>query len=142
MEWFVGNEAALSQHKTQNMHLVCVTDETMSELRQIVDILAANECPEKQTPLKWPQSESQFYYWFRRAREIAGVDPDVTNRALQHMRRTGATAVRQSGGEAWRYLGHTAEGLDRKSYVDRVKTAKAITPASAREPAACLRVAS
>lgn len=134
-EWLVQNNAALSQHKTKNMHLVEVTDQTLAGFQQIARVLQESGHPDAETPLRWPQSESQFYYWFRKARKLAGIDADVCNRALQHLRRTGATEVKKNGGEAWRYLGHTAEGLDHKSYVDRVKTAKAIMPTLNREQA-------
>jgi integrase len=140
MDWFTGKSATLSQHKTQKMHIVAVTEETMADLRKIQGILEAKGSS-SETPLKWPQSQSQFYYWFRKARKLAGVDPNVVNRVLQHLRRTGATAVEQSGGKAFQYLGHTKEGLDRKSYVDRLKTAKATSPACVRRPAARLKVA-
>jgi integrase len=141
LSWLVGNQATLSQHKTGQVHIIQVSDETLSDMRKISEMVAESDSAAALTPLRWPQGESQFYYWFRRAREIAGIDAKVVNRALQHMRRTGATAVCKSGESAFRYLGHTKEGLDRLSYVDQIKTAKAVTPTIARDPSASLRVA-
>lgn len=141
VDWLEGNRATLSQHKTGHIHLVEVSDETLDGLKKVATILEANDDEHASTPLRWPQSESQFYYWFRRAREIANVDPDIVNRALQHMRRTGATAVCRDGGDAFRYLGHTKEGLDRLSYVDRIQTAQAISPSIKRAAEQGLKIA-
>jgi integrase len=125
---FDDHRAVLSQHKTNHLHVVQITESTMEETERIVSLLKKNNDPGWNTPFAWPQSESQFYYWFRKARKLANVDPDIVNRVLQHLRRTGATAVERSGGKAWQYLGHTAPGLDRLSYVDQVKTVKPIVP--------------
>lgn len=120
--------AAMTQHKTRRVHLVTITRETELDLRSIYHSLLAANDPHARTPLRWPQATSQFYYWMRQARALSGIDASLPNRALQHIRRTGATEVERQGGLAWRFLGHVAEGLDRKAYVDARKTVKATTP--------------
>lgn len=139
---FAAQRSAITQNKTGNVHVVAVTDETFADLQEIYDLLIASGDPHAATPLRWPQSQSQFYYWAKKVRKVAGIDVDVKNRVLQHGRRTGATDVALAGGDAWRYLGHTKEGLDRKAYVDAVKTHKITLPtrtrsngSSHREPA-------
>ncbi len=120
--------AAMTQHKTQRVHLVAATDETLSAMRRIATTLRESNNASWKTPLLWPQSESTFYDLMRRCRRAAGVDANVRNRSLQHIRRTGATQVDSDGGAAWRFLGHSREGLDRMSYVDARKTVEATMP--------------
>lgn len=126
---FDGNRlAAMTQHKTKRVHVVTITSETLRDLRRMSTTLKNAGDKHADTPLRWPQSETTFYYWMRRAREIADVEPEKRNRALQHIRRTGATQVESEGGLAWRFLGHSRQGLDRKSYVDQRKAVVPITP--------------
>ncbi len=124
--------AAVTQHKTRRVHVVSVTPETLDSLRSIAGTLATRGDSHANLPLRWPQSVSQFYYWLARTRALAGVDPDRRNRSLQHVRRTGATQVDADGQRAWRYLGHTREGLDRRCYVDATKVAQPIAPSRNR----------
>ncbi len=120
--------AAMTQHKTKRVHVVTITSETEADLRRLSTTLKNTGDKHAHTPLRWPQSETTFYYWMRRAREIADVEPEKRNRALQHVRRTGATQVESEGGTAWKFLGHSRQGLDRKSYVDQRKAVAPITP--------------
>lgn len=120
--------AALTQHKTRRVHVIEITPETEADIRRISQQLRADGDPHWQTPLRWPQSVTMFYYWMRQVRILAGVDPEVRNRSLQHIRRTGATEVAAEGMHAWRFLGHSREGLDRKSYVDARRTVTPTTP--------------
>lgn len=122
------NRAAFTQHKSRRVHVVQFTEETVSAMRDIARQLKARRDPCFQTPLKWPQSERQFYFWLKRCRVLSGVDPEERNRAMQHVRRTGATEVDRQGDAPWRFLGHSREGLDRKCYVDARKTVVPITP--------------
>lgn len=121
-------KAALTQHKTQRVHVVEISQETEVGIRRIYTELQGRRDPHHRTPLRWPQSVTQFYYWMKRCRELAGIDPETPNRSLQHVRRTGATEVDLDGNAAWRFLGHSREGLDRKSYIDQRKAVKPITP--------------
>lgn len=121
-------KAALTQHKTHRVHVIEITQETEAGIRKIHSILHSRGSKAAGTPLRWPQSVSQFYYWMRRCREIAGIDAQTPNRSLQHIRRTGATEVDCEGQCAWRFLGHSREGLDRKSYIDQRKAVKPIIP--------------
>lgn len=121
-------KAALTQHKTARVHVIMITAETEEGIRRISSELRNRADVRHRTPLRWPQSESQFYYWVRRCRELSGIDPEASNRSLQHVRRTGATEVDRDGNAAWRFLGHTREGLDRKSYIDQRKAVMPITP--------------
>jgi integrase len=120
--------AALTQHKTKRVHVIQITPQTEEGLRQMAGILRGTADQHWRTPLRWPQSTTMFYYWMRECRKIAGVDAEVSNRSLQHVRRTGATEVCVEGGHAWRFLGHSREGLDRKSYVDQRMTSAPTTP--------------
>ena len=124
--------AALTQHKTRRVHVIEITPETEADVRKISQQLRTNGDPHWQTPLRWPQSVTMFYYWMRQVRILAGVDPEVRNRSLQHIRRTGATEVAAEGMHAWRFLGHSREGLDRKSYVDARRTVTPTTPSRNR----------
>lgn len=129
---FNGQCAAITQHKTRRVHVVSVTPETLDALRSICGTLATVGDSHPHLPLRWPQSISQFYYWLRRTRALAGVDADCRNRSLQHVRRTGATQVDSDGLRAWQYLGHTREGLDRRCYVDATKVAQPTAPSRNR----------
>lgn len=131
-EKFAEQRSAITQNKTGNVHVVAVTDETMADLTVIYDLLTVAGDANARIPLRWPDSESQFYYWAKKLRCSAGIDATTHNRVLQHTRRTGATAVALAGGAAWEYLGHTHEGLDRLAYVDAIKTAKVTLPAQNR----------
>lgn len=122
------NVAAITQHKTKHVQVVQVTDALMGNLIEMRDRLIAAGDTQPTIVFRWPMSERQFYYWMRRCRVAAGVDANVANRALQHLRRTGATEVDRNGGEAWKFLGHTTSGLDRKSYIDAVKNRKPLSP--------------
>lgn len=125
-------KAAFTQHKTRRVHVIKFTDETFAAMERIAAQLKQRNDPHWRTPLRWPQSVSQFYHWMRRCRKLAGVDSDVRNRSLQHIRRTGATEVAREGGDAWRFLGHSREGLDWKSYVDQRLTTTPTTPSRNR----------
>ncbi len=120
--------AAMTQHKTNRVHVIAVTMETISELRRMSSFLKSAADQHYNTPLRWPQSESTFYDWMKRCRALAAIDVEVRNRSLQHIRRTGATEIESEGGMAWRFLGHSREGLDRKSYIDARKTVSATMP--------------
>lgn len=125
--------AAITQHKTRRVHVIQITKETESALWTIAGSLKARADTHWSKPLRFPQCLTQFYYWMRRCREIANVDACIRNRSLQHIRRTGATEVVVDGGNAWQFLGHSREGLDRKSYVDARRTIKPTTPSRNRE---------
>lgn len=131
--------AAITQHKTKRVHVISITDETDETMRQIAGLLRASRDPRWMTPLRWPQSTTQFYYWMQVCRENAGVEPHTRNRSLQHIRRTGATEVAVEGGHAWQFLGHSREGLDRKSYVDARMTMAPTTPTRNRTNGICSR---
>jgi hypothetical protein len=124
------NQASLTQHKTGHMHLVQVLPRTRAALDRLAARLRANGAKYHRTPLFWPHHWSVFYYWLAKAREKAGVDADVLNRALQHVRRTGATAVEcEQHDAAPRYLGHhSGPSLARASYIDPRKVGQAIMP--------------
>lgn len=124
--------AALTQHKTQRVHVVTITEMTCRDLHQLANKLRATNCATWRTPLLWPQSVTTFYSLMRRCRILADVEPFAKNRSLQHIRRTGATEVDADGGRAWRFLGHTREGLDRQAYIDRRKTVQPTTPGRTR----------
>jgi integrase len=124
--------AAMTQSKVRRVHVIEITAETEADLRKISEQLKSKADPHWKTPLRWPQSERQFYEWMKRCRLDAGVDPEVRNRALQHIRRTGATEVAAEGMLAWQFLGHSREGLDRKSYVDARRTVASISPSRNR----------
>ena len=122
------------QSKTGDCHVYAVTAETIEQLQWLAEFLLASDDPNWKTPLKYPGSLTQVYYWFRRIRLIAGVDFDERNRSCQHLRRTGATQVEaDSPHSAWKYLGHrSGPALSRKSYVDRRITGQTILPARNR----------
>lgn len=127
--------AAITQHKTNNAHVVQLSKLTVEAINKMVGIITergADAC----RPLRWPKSQSQFYYWMRRLRELSGVDPGVVNRCLQHLRRTGATLIALDGGIPYQYLGHTKPGLDLKHYVDGVKTTRVQIPSFNHDQAA------
>lgn len=131
---FAGSlKTAITQHKVSRVHIIEVTQKTHDDMESISNRLKESGDNEWNKPLRWPDSESQFYYWMRKVREIAGVDSSVVNRCLQHIRRTGATAVEMDGGKAWQYLGHAAPGLDRISYVDGIKTITSLIPQQNRD---------
>ncbi len=85
--------SSLVQHKVKQVHTVRITDETRRDLESLSSTLRANGCSYHHTPLHWPHHWSVFYYWLAKARSMVNIDPDVHNRALQHIRRTGATAA-------------------------------------------------
>lgn len=118
------------QRKTGCSHSYMLTEETLNDLRKIASLLKKSGNPQWTRPLRYPGSVSQVYYWMRRSRQIAGVDPTQANRSLQHLRRTGATQVEsESQDSAWRYLGHrTGPALARKAYIDQRLVASAIMP--------------
>ncbi|WP_149496184.1 tyrosine-type recombinase/integrase [Roseiconus lacunae] len=120
--------AVFTQHKTNRVHIVRVTTETFDSMKKISRQLQASREQDASKPLKWPQCVSQFYYWMRECREKAGVDAATRNRSLQHIRRTGATAVESAGDQGYKYLGHSRDGLAQRSYVDVRKTAQAVSP--------------
>lgn len=124
--------AALTQHKTKRVHLITITAETEADLRGIQRKLRHSGDPFSSTPLRWPQSPSQFYYWMKKARKIAAVDVDVSNRCIQHARRTGATEIDRQGDDASRYLGHATQWMARKHYIDARKTIRPIIPTANR----------
>lgn len=129
-----GTAGVHTQSKTGRSHGYALTNETTSELQRIADLLRSKSDPRWFLPLRYPGSASQVYYWIRRCRSIAGVDPDTPNRSLQHLRRTGATQVEiDSPMTAWRYLGHsTGPTLSRKSYIDRRLANTSIMPSRNR----------
>lgn len=120
MSWLKGNIVSFSQHKTSRVHACRLTHETVHELHWISERLHALKDENWETPLAFPQCITQLYYWMKQSRIKAGVDPNERNRSIQHLRRTGATAV-ESGSPhtAWKYLGHTTPSLSRKHYIDR-----------------------
>ena len=120
--------ASFTQQKPDRVHTVMVSKQTMQGLRKICAILKQEGSEYAHQPLRWPIGKKQFYYWMKKCRTLADVDPDIRNRALQHIRRTGATQVGVDGGTPWKWLGHHAPGLDRKCYVDRRKTDSPVMP--------------
>lgn len=126
------HRASLTQHKTKRVHLVEITDETFEGMQRIQLQLTQKGDPNSHRPLMWPQGVSAFYYWMKKCRIAAGVDPDTRNRAFQHVRRTGCTQCEVEGQRGYRYLGHSREGLDRKAYTDQRKTVAPTTPRSNR----------
>lgn len=125
-----GTNGAHVQHKTGRTHGYRITDETAESLLRIADQLKRSGNPRWMHPLDYPGSVSQVYYWLRRCRLIAGVDADVPNRSLQHLRRTGATQVEiESPMTAWKYLGHsTGPTLSRKHYIDKRLASRPVMP--------------
>lgn len=121
---------ALTQHKTATVHVVGFTEPTVTRLRTLSRKLQAADVDDWYCPLRWRQNSGQFYYWFNRLRRLAGVDIDRRNRALQHLRRTGATAIAASSSiDASAYLGHTSgPALARDSYIDPTHSARCIVP--------------
>lgn len=129
MSWLRGNVVSFSQHKTSRVHSCRLTSETVHELHWISDKLKELEQDNWQTPLAFPGCVTQLYYWMRQCRIKAGVDPDERNRCMQHLRRTGATAVEASSPHmAWKYLGHSEPALSRKHYIDRRLADEPILP--------------
>ncbi|WP_436716602.1 hypothetical protein U8335_04115 [Roseiconus lacunae] len=130
----LGNDGAavLTQNKTRRVHVVRVTKETADGMRKIWRRLISNGDPHSETPLRWPQSISQFYYWMKQTRRLAGIDAGTANRSLQHIRRTGATEVELEGSQGYKYLGHSRDGLAQRCYIDARKTAHAVTPRRTR----------
>ena len=125
------HRAAVTQHKTGRVHVIEVTPETHEDLTAISKRLRSLGNKRYGRPLAWPHSStSTFYYWMARVREIAGVDPDVVGRSLQHVRRTGATAVEcGEAGTAWQYLGHAGgPRLSWASYIDPTKAKRSRMP--------------
>lgn len=120
--------AAITQAKTRRVHVVEITQETEADALAIVSILRRRRDRFADVPFRWPQCATTFYAWMRAIRSAAGVDPDVRNRCLQHVRRTGATEIAVEGREPWRFLGHSREGLDRAAYVDGRMTRLAVRP--------------
>lgn len=132
--------ASLTQHKSRAVHVVEVTRSTYADMMRIANRLQTRGDKKWFQPFRWPQEESAFYYWLAKARAIAGIDPKVANRALQHVRRTGATAVeREQRDAATKYLGHRSGGaLAWASYIDPRMVRHTIMPPTVRpnEPAA------
>lgn len=124
------NQASLTQHKTGHIHVVQITQRTRDALIRLSSTLRLGGVKYHRTPLYWPHHWSVFYYWLAKARVMAGVDESVLNRALQHIRRTGATAVECAQHDAApRYLGHhSGPGLARASYIDPRKIRRSIMP--------------
>ena len=126
--------AALTQHKPQQVHVVEVTEATFEDLRFLSERLRVAGAEHWRTPLHWPHDWKCFYDWMKKARKAAGVDANVMNRALQHLRRTGATAVEcQEPDTASKYLGHRSGGaLAWASYIDPRKVRRTIMPPAVR----------
>ncbi|MGB7323767.1 MAG: hypothetical protein WBD31_02770 [Rubripirellula sp.] len=128
MDTVVGGRAALTQNKTKKTHVIQLSEPLLADLRLIQSQLTQMGVENPSVVFRWHGAIRQIYHWFEKCRKIAGVDANVRNRAMQHMRRTGATEVDRRGGEAWKFLGHTARGLDSKSYIDAVKNARPTSP--------------
>lgn len=127
------NRAALTQQKTGRIHVVEATAETVAELQRMAAGLQSFGDKNWQTPLRWPQSTSTLYTWIRKIRTIAGVDSRQKNRSLQHLRRTGATAVECAEPEGGsKYLGHAGRELAWKSYIDPRKATRSRLPPTNR----------
>lgn len=126
--------AALTQNKTGRVHVVEITQSTYDDLHWLGDRLQVAGDPHWRTPLRWPHHWSAFYHWMARARKIAGVDAASINRALQHIRRTGATAVEcEEADSATKYLGHRSGGsLAWSSYIDPRKVRRTVMPPAVR----------
>lgn len=121
--------ASLAQHKSRRLHVVTVTSETLGEIRQMSEYLKSRDDPHFRTALRFPGHFSSFYYWVVKARKLAGVDAEKLNRALQHIRRTGATLCERSEpGTAYRYLGHAGTRLAEVSYIDPRKAWQTVMP--------------
>lgn len=120
--------AALTQHKTKNVHVIQVAEYTHELMLKIQAILIGAGVENPNQVFKWPKSQSTFYQCFRKIRKAAGIDWQTVNRCLHHIRRTGATAVDIEGLNASDYLGHSTPGLAQKCYVDQSQARKPITP--------------
>lgn len=125
-------KAAFTQQKTEDSHLIKISKATESDLRKIVRILKQLNDPDHNKPLRWSLGNKQFYYWMRKCRQIARVEPDVWNRSLQHGRRTGATQVAIDGNPSWVWLGHKRPGIHLASYEDRRKVCEPVMPSRQR----------
>lgn len=135
MRWLNdNNQASLVQHKVQQLHTVGITDDTRRDMESLMATLRSNQVEYANTPLYWPHHWSVFYYWLAKARAMVGIDADVTNRALQHVRRTGATAVECTQRDAGsRYLGHSSgPTLARQSYLDQRMVSRSTMPPTVR----------
>lgn len=126
--------AALTQNKSKQVHVVEVTTATYEDLKFLSERLRIAGLDYWRTPLYWPHDWKCFYGWMKRARKDAGIDADVMNRALQHLRRTGATAVEcQEPDTASKYLGHRSGiALAWSSYIDPRKVRRTIMPPAVR----------
>lgn len=126
--------AALTQNKSKQVHVIEVTEATLEDLKFLSERLRVAGIEYWRTPLHWPHDWKCFYAWMRRARKAAGVDADVMNRSLQHLRRTGATAVEcKEPDTASKYLGHRSGGaLAWASYIDPRKVRRTIMPPAVR----------
>lgn len=71
-----------------------------------------------QRPLEWPHSRAEWWRYFRRLRQLAGVDGG----AAQQLRRTGATWVAREQGvdAARRFLGHRSPAMIRYYLDERI----------------------
>ncbi|TWU67315.1 hypothetical protein V7x_28890 [Crateriforma conspicua] len=126
--------ASMTQNKSGQVHVIEVTPETHAGLMALHRHLSAIGARHARTPLHWPFNESAFYYWIRRARALAGIDATIGNRAMQHIRRTGATAVECAEPDgATKYLGHrSGPTLAWASYIDPRKATRSIMPPTTR----------
>ena len=123
------NRTALTQHKTGRVHVVEITKKTAADMRRLSAQLHLKGDPHWLTPFHWPHSTSTLYVLFRQIRTVAGVDPNERNRSLQHIRRTGATAVECAEPEgAAKYLGHAGRELAWTSYIDPRKAVQSRLP--------------
>lgn len=129
--------AALTQNKTGRVHVVEITQSTYDDLHWLAERLQLAGDPHWRTPLRWPHHWSAFYHWIGKARKMAGVDAGSLNRALQHIRRTGATAVEcEEADSATKYLGHrSGGGLAWSSYIDPRKVRRTVMPPAVRPDA-------
>ena len=134
IQWMRDCVVAFPQSKTNRIHSSKLTAETASQVAKISEDLKSHGQKNWRNPLEFPGSVSQLYYWLRQCRARAGVDPGEKNRSIQHLRRTGATAVEaHSPHTAWKYLGHvTGPALSRRSYIDARIACKPIMPARNR----------
>jgi integrase len=122
------------QNKTSRLHAARITFNTFNDLMAISIHLKERGDSQWFCPLAFPGCISQLYYWLQRCRELSGVSVGERNRSMQHLRRTGATAVEaESPHSAWKYLGHASPNLARKSYIDRRLSDSPIMPNVNRE---------